>query len=1002
MVIRVAVLAALLVVLGWTPPAVAQQAGSIRGVISDADFDAPLPFAEVLIQETGAKTVCTAEGTYVFGEVRPGTYTLIFSKEGFSRQIRSGVAVTGGAMTEVDASMSGDFMEMEEYVVQELQPGGSTELSLLRLRMESPALMDSISSDIISRAGASDAAGALRLIPGATVVDGFAVVRGLPDRYVSNQLNGIVLPTSDQDRRGVELDQFPAAAIDSIQVTKNFTPDQQGNASGGAVNLVLKGIPAQTLIQVSAQAGYNTQTTGRRDFLTYDGGGLSYWGGGKGTGNPQPVGTNWTGAVGVAADGYAPPNQKWSVSAGGRGELDDGVTVGGFSSFFYENDYEYFDNGVDDQWWVRTPGAAMTPQTKQGTPEDNDFKTALYDVTQGTELVRWGWLGTAGIEWEGQSLGVAYLYTRTATDTATLASDTRGKSYFFPGYEPNNPAAEGNSPTNRTAAPWNRLETIEYDDRISSTIILNGDHEIPIFEEFSVGDFMTFLTPRVDWNYSYATANLDQPDKRQFGSLFLPRSLNPGFPPFIPEFIEPEVQRQYKPDANFLLGNAQRIWTGLNERTNQFAVNLLMPFTQWSGDEGFLKFGVFDDSLIRNFTRSSYSNFNDNSAEYFAPWEKFWSAVFPDQNHPMSDGPPYVDVNYRGEQDILAWYAMTDLPLNSWSKIIGGARVENVSLAVQNYPEADAVWFPPGSLSPVRLRPGDADVDLDQNFVLPSIGFEVIPLENLTLRGNYAQTYALPTFKELTPILQQEYLGGDIFIGNPDLVISDVVNYDLRVDYVPYLGGLLSASYFYKDITNPIENVQRVTSFIYTTPVNYPSGTISGWEFELRQDLGFFTDVLQGFLVGGNATLIDSNVVLPADEAAEFAGPAYQVDITSRDMTDAPDYLYNLFTTIDVSSVGTQVGLFYTVTGRTLIAGATTDDGNFVPSVYQQPFGTLNLTVSQRIIGDFLKLTFQAKNLTNPAFEEVYSGPGVQGETLKTSYTLGIDLSIALTGQFTF
>jgi outer membrane receptor protein involved in Fe transport len=978
----------------------AQQAGSIRGRVIDRDFDAPLPFAEVSISETGARTTATAEGNYVFGEVPAGRYTLIFSKEGFARQVRSDVVVSEGRLVEVDASLTGDFLELEEFVVQELQVGGGSEIGLLRLRMESPALMDSIGQQLISRSGASDAAGALRLVPGATVVDGFAVVRGLPDRYVSSQLNGVRLPTADEDKRGVELDQFPSAVIESLQVSKTFTPDQQGDASGGAVDLILKGIPAETILQFKAQAGYNTQTTGRRDFLTYQGGGLTYWGNGRGAGPPQENGTSWTGAVGTSATGTAPPDYKWSVDAGTRLELDDDVVIGGFTSFFYEDVYEYYDDGVDDSLWVVNPGDPMTPESIQGTPNDGDFKTALYDVTKGAQEVQWSWLATGGIEIGEQSLGVTYLYTRTATDVATLAEDTRGKSYYFPDYDVNDPADPGNSPGNRTFAPWNRTETLEYTDRTTSTLILNGDHVLPFLEDVEFGPFL-FQRPELDWSWTTASATKDQPDKRQFGSLYLPESLNPGFPPFLPPFVEPELQVPYKPDANFTLGNVQHLYKTIKEDTTQASVNLLLPFEQWTGDEGFLKFGIFNDDLHRTYDQESYSNFNDNSAQYQAPWEDLWSAVFPDEDHPISDGPPFVDVDYEGRQKIFAWYAMADVPLDSWIKLIGGARVESIDLAIQNFPEADATWFPPGSIAPVKLNPGDADVDLSKDTVLPSIAFEIVPVENLTFRGSYAQTIALPTFKELTPILQQEYLGGDIFIGNPDIVISDVKNYDLRLDWTPYLGGLVSASWFHKDIVNPIEYVQRVTGFTYTTPVNYPKGTISGWEVEVRQDLGYFTDALTGLLLGANATLIDSNVVLPEDEAMAFAGPAIDVPITSRQMTDAPEYLYNLFMTYDIPETGTQIGVFYNFTGDTLIAGAGQSDGNFVPSVFQKAYGILNFTLSQEI-SEWLKLTFQAKNLTNPTYREVYAGPGVDGEYLKRSFSLGIDLSLSLTARFTF
>ena len=980
-------------------PAWGQQAGSIRGLVVDRDFDAPLPFAEVTISETGAKTTATAEGNFVFGEVPAGRYTLIFSKEGFARQVRSDVVVTAGQLTEVDGSLSGDFLELEEYVVQELQVGGGTEVGLLRLRMESPALMDSIGSALISRSGVSDAAGALRLVPGATVVDGFAVVRGLPDRYVSSQINGARLPTADEDKRGVELDQFPSAVIDSLQVSKTFTPDQQGDASGCAVNLILKGIPAETFIQLKAQVGYNTQTTNRRDFLTYEGGGLSYWGNANSAGPPQPYGESWTGAVGVS-EGTAPVNYKWGADLGSRWELDDGVTVGGFTSFSYENSYEFYDNGKDDSLWITQPGAGMTPETIQGTPDDGDFKTALYDVTRGAELVQWSWLAGVGIETEYNSIGVTYLYTRTATDVATLAEDTRGKEYYFPNYDPNDPAAIGNTPGNRTFAPYLRTETLEYTDQTTSTLIISGDHQLPFFEDAELGPF-TFQRPIFDWAVTLASASQDQPDKRQFGSLFLPESLNPGVPPFLPPFVEPAVQRQYKPDAVFTLGNLQRTWQSIDEKTVQYALNLTLPFEQWNGNEGYFKFGVFDDNLKRTFDQSSWSNFNDNTAQFEAPWDVRWSQFFPDEDHPITDGPPFIDVDYVGRQKIFAWYAMTDLPLDSWIKLIGGARVESIDLSIVNYPEEDATWFPPGSLAPTQLNPGDADVDLKENYVLPQIGFEITPLEGLAFRGNYAQTIALPTFKELTPILQQEYLGGDIFIGNPDLQISEVTNYDLRLDYVPYLGGLLSASWFYKDIQNPIEYVQRVTGFTYTTAVNYPKGTINGWEFECRQDLGRLTEALQGLLIGANATVISSKVNLPEAEAAALAAPGIEVDITSRQMTDAPEYLYNLYLTYDIPDIGSQIGIFYTATGDTLLAGAAQSDGNFVPSIFQKSFGTLNVTFSQKI-GDYLRLTLQAKNLTNPTFEEVYTGAGVSGEYLHKSFSLGIDFSIALTGQFTF
>lgn len=300
---------------------------------------------------------------------------------------------------------------------------------------------------------------------------------------------------------------------------------------------------------------------------------------------------------------------------------------------------------------------------------------------------------------------------------------------------------------------------------------------------------------------------------------------------------------------------------------------------------------------------------------------------------------------------------------------------------------------------PTRLNPGDADVAFSQDDVLPSIAAAYTPFESVTLRGSYSETVARQTFKELSPIQQMDFLGGDVFIGNPDLGMSALKNYDVRLDYTPYEGGLVSLSYFYKDIKDPIERVQRVADFIYTTAVNYPEGELNGWEVEVRQRLGRFWDELESLSAGANATFIDSEVTLPADEAAEFSQPNIQVPLTKRDMTDAPEYLYNLYLTYDLEQYGTRFGVFYTVTGDTLTAGAGQSNGRYVPSVYLKEYGTLNLSLSQKI-RENLDLRLQGKNLLNPKMKTVYRGDEIGGDLTKTYFRRGVEVSLSLAYKF--
>ena len=68
---------------------------------------------------------------------------------------------------------------------------------------------------------------------------------------------------------------------------------------------------------------------------------------------------------------------------------------------FYEQDSSFYDNGINDKWWVNQPGAGMTTKETQGTAQDGDFKTNVFDVVRSQDSIRWGTLATFGLESEG-------------------------------------------------------------------------------------------------------------------------------------------------------------------------------------------------------------------------------------------------------------------------------------------------------------------------------------------------------------------------------------------------------------------------------------------------------------------------------------------------------------------------------------------------------------------------------------------------------------------------
>ncbi len=978
-----------------------EQVGSIRGIMYDKDFDVPLGGAEVTIAESGEKVTTSEEGNYFFPEVAPGTYTLIFSKTGYTRQIKLDVVVSAGQMTEVDIWLSGDYTEIDEFIVQDLQISSGTEAALLELRIKSPALMDSISSEYMSLSGASDAASALNLVAGTTVSEGkYAVVRGLPDRYVTSQMNGVRLPTADLDKRAVQLDQFPAAVIESIQVSKTFTPDQQGDASGGAVNVILKGIPDETTFKISGQYSYNTNVGRRDDFLTYKGGGVNCWADDTSRDFPPLITVfedgelstrrNFDDTIGVSL-GDAPTDYKWSMSGGTNYKFDD-FKIGGFLSFFYERDSSYHSNGINDKYMIPWPGGKFAPAMSNVDFDENEFNTSLYDVTKGSQEVKWGGLGTFGVEFENHQINVLYNFTRDATDQAILEEDTRGKAglhKFWPelydetylNYDPFDPQHPGNKLPG--IAPYRRNETLKYAERATDTLQFSGRH-ILSNPEWSFWDSISTLPPELDWLFAFSTASLDEPDKRLFATKWFPPEPDQG------NFTGTHTGHRYTSSTG--IGNSERIWKDVSEESRQLNSNLKMPFEQWNDQEGYLKFGVFYDDVTRDYNQTSYTNKTPPS--WLGTWDEFYSSVYTTDSWIKTT---VVDVDYDGSQRISAGYFMMDLPFNNKINLIGGLRFERTEIGIENFPDDNVrIISDDGNLT--LFNPDFANVDFKQNDVLPSISFAYKPIEQIILRGAYSETIARQTFKELSPIRQREFLGDDEFSGNPNLNMSALKNYDLRFDWTPYTGGLVSLSYFYKTVKDPIEYVflaGDVSDFI--RPFNYPEGQLSGVEIEIRQKLDYFWDDFEGISAGLNATFIDSKVKLPKSDAANLKENGWPEP--TRNMTNAPEYLYNIYMTYDFENIGGQLGIFYTVRGDTLIAGQSSIRKRYIPSVFETEFGTLNLSYSQKL-GEIWSLKLQAKNLLDPKIQTVYRSEHIGDDVLKTSYTKGREFSISLSASF--
>ena len=147
--------------------------GAIRGTVYDDDFDVPLARVRVSVIGTMLTVSTTSDGTFLFEQVPPGAYTLTFAKPGYQRHVSNEVVVTAGRLNDIGrVNLGAEVIEMEELVVTGADLLADNEIGLLDIRAEDITIQDAISADFIKKAGVSDAAGALRLVTGASVVDG--------------------------------------------------------------------------------------------------------------------------------------------------------------------------------------------------------------------------------------------------------------------------------------------------------------------------------------------------------------------------------------------------------------------------------------------------------------------------------------------------------------------------------------------------------------------------------------------------------------------------------------------------------------------------------------------------------------------------------------------------------------------------------------------------------------------------------------------------------------
>lgn len=832
---------------------------------------------------------------------------------------------------------------------------------------------DFVDADFIARVGDSNAAALLRRMPGLTLAQGkFVYVRGLGERYSSAQLNGSSVPSPDITRNVTPLDIFPSDIIDSIKVQKGYSPELSAAFGGGHVNIRTKRVPEGGLFHLEIKTGANSEGG---DSLSYLGGGDDAFGVDDGTralsptirnaiemyrGSLSPVSILRTSVEGSAVTdiGVAKTvnrqlatqlNRSLDIStertaadmegeflAGYRHFINDSLDVGLLALGSYSNDVRNRE---------RTVRRFANPAT--------DFAESL----RSTHEVNITGSLNLGLRFTiDHELGSIHLLLRNTEDDATSTRTCSQGQY--------NDCFDESSPVQ------GRLLGMRYEQREMALHQFYGSHELGDATVGALPSFFEFARNGiVSWYYTVAAATTALPHEVSIGGQERLKTANGAASNFSVRTTATAAQFRY---------------SDLSDEIETYGFDAVLPFfrdnlsVELSGGYDFLY-------KSRNYRQTSFGlgssipGFNRISSN--TP-----SAVFSDANilNPAYGMELLVGIgafgseSYIADQSIEAGYGKVDVLLGETWRVSGGIRgeiFEQVVLPV-DYLQYDARRY--DATGHAALKTQDAYPSAAMTYIRP--GFLA---DEFQLRAGVSRTVARPDIREMSASTYIDPLTEARVRGNPNLVVSDLTNFDLRGEWFWLNSDLFAVSLFYKDIANPIETVQggATEDNIRFNFVNADRANVVGAEIEWKKSFAFLTDHwgawTETLYFAGNSTISNSEIYIPVGQGVG--------DLTNerRPMTQQAPWVLNLQVGFDALNLKHSASIVSNAFAeRVFFAGISgQDDG------YEQPFHSLDLVYGW-YPSDSLSFKLRFKNILQSSIEVKQGDVSVIEQNVGTSVLL--------------
>lgn len=787
-----------------SPPPESAPVGTVSGVVIERASGQPIIEAGVEVVGTGKKTKTDLDGRYQI-KVPAGTYEVRFFAPLYQGVRLQKVVVKPGEVSKLDTALASAGQAGVDVVEVTAQADRAAEATQLLQRKEAPVVTENISAESIKKTPGSQASDVVKRAPAVTVRnEGFVFVRGLSERYTSAQLNGSRLPSTDPSRRVIPLYLFPADFLESLNVTKSYTPDLPGDFGGALVDLKLREFPELLTGTVGTTIGANTQST-FKDFQSYRGSSTDWLTYGDSfrdipKGMPDSFADQrlpnslarrfrniWGGTHGPDDVDTAPPNYGANFSVGNSwGPF--GLQLGG---------------NFRNEWWHATERERQF--INNGTIDDPVI-AERDDFTYNRSIFNSRLSGVLTSAWKpvlNHKLTFRALWNRNARDEV---KDGSGQAFGF-------------------STPGEDFDTtqIRWTEEQLAFGQLGGEHQ-------------AFDWLRIDWRSAFSQTTQDEPDTRYL------------------TYEGPKGQESFLEDS---LGGL-RLFNSLEEILTDSAVDFTVPFRTalpstdvWSDLPGKVKTGAAYSFRDRDFSQRRFQN-NIENPQIFDLRDPAEIILAPGNYEPGANSlveETQARDQFSATQEIIGGYSLIDLPLvRDRLKFYGGVRLE--------YSYIELVTFDLSSNKQV-VRKNTLDP-------LPSASLIYTPRSDMKVLGGWSRTVSRPEFRELSPTQYPSQRGSRPLFGNPNLVQMDIESWDLRWDWYFSPLELASLSFFYKKIDKPIEQVIfTVATFGVDSFDNAESAELIGGELEFRKDFGFLWRPLRNLMLLTNFAYIESDVTAP-------------------------------------------------------------------------------------------------------------------------------------------